>query len=213
MSPPSRRSRPMRRGRRRGRRRPLPAGPVPARARRAGGRPARAQHRARRPPASRPTPAAPGSPSTTATVAGVALALVRDGVWGLSLFAVADDLQRRGVGRRAARRGPRASRRTPAGGSSSPPSTPARCAATRAPAWRCIPASRRPASPTASGSPTWRPASRTPAMTGSPVADAIGRARAGAPATAATCRSLLAHRCRLLTFEDRAFARARRSRA
>jgi hypothetical protein len=33
-------------------------------------------------------------------IAGVALALVREGVWGLSLFAVASDLQGRGVGRR-----------------------------------------------------------------------------------------------------------------
>jgi GNAT superfamily N-acetyltransferase len=33
-------------------------------------------------------------------VAGVALALVREGVWGLSLFAVAPALQGRGVGRR-----------------------------------------------------------------------------------------------------------------
>ncbi|MEA2288798.1 MAG: hypothetical protein QOD55_795 [Solirubrobacteraceae bacterium] len=33
-------------------------------------------------------------------VAGLALALVRDGVWGLSLFAVAEPLQGRGVGRR-----------------------------------------------------------------------------------------------------------------
>jgi len=33
-------------------------------------------------------------------IAGVALALVREGVWGLSLFAVADEAQGRGVGRR-----------------------------------------------------------------------------------------------------------------
>src|SRR5215210_845410 len=33
-------------------------------------------------------------------VAGVALALVREGVWGFSLFAVAPELQGRGVGRR-----------------------------------------------------------------------------------------------------------------
>jgi len=33
-------------------------------------------------------------------VAGIALALVREGIWGLSLFAVAADVQGRGVGRR-----------------------------------------------------------------------------------------------------------------
>jgi GNAT superfamily N-acetyltransferase len=33
-------------------------------------------------------------------VAGVALALVREGIWGFSLFAVAEDLQGQGVGRR-----------------------------------------------------------------------------------------------------------------
>jgi GNAT superfamily N-acetyltransferase len=33
-------------------------------------------------------------------VAGIALALLREGIWGLSLFAVAEDVQGRGVGRR-----------------------------------------------------------------------------------------------------------------
>ena len=33
-------------------------------------------------------------------IAGIALALVREGVWGFSLFGVAEDLQGRGVGRR-----------------------------------------------------------------------------------------------------------------
>ena len=48
---------------------------------------------------STPIPAAAGWPSTTAASPGVGLALIREGVWGFSLFGVAEALQGRGVGR------------------------------------------------------------------------------------------------------------------
>ena len=141
-------------------------------------------------------------------VAGVALALIREGVWGFSLFAVAEALQGRGVGRALfARCWPTATAPRAAHRSSARP-TRRRWASTRAAGLPSARAWRRPAIPdldrarrtsTASSTPA-RPASRWPTPSA---------ASCAAPATGATCRVPMAHGARLLVFEDRAFAVAR----
>ena len=79
-------------------------------------------------------------------VQGVGLALVREGVWGFSLFGVAEALQGRGVGRELFARcwAYGADARGHIVLSSA---NPARWASMLAPACRFAPASRRPASP------------------------------------------------------------------
>ena len=144
-------------------------------------------------------------------VEGVALALVREGVWGLSLFARAEALQGRGVGRelldallglrrRRARAHhplldhPQAMRRY------------ARAGLRAAPVRR-----RRPGSPTARARPTSTASSRR-GEAGLAVADAIGRDVRGA----GHGRDLpvpMAHGARLLVFEDRALRRRARRAA
>jgi GNAT superfamily N-acetyltransferase len=136
-------------------------------------------------------------------VAGVALALIREGVWGFSLFAVAEALQGRGVGRALFERcwayGDRAHGRMIL--SSTHPAAMRRYAHTGLPIRPCV---------AAAGVPDL---SRTPDLdgvheageAGIPVADAIGRALRGA----GHGRDLpvpMAHGARLLVLEDRAFA-------
>jgi GNAT superfamily N-acetyltransferase len=137
-------------------------------------------------------------------IAGVALALEREGVWGLSLFAVADELQGRGVGRALldaslglapGARGriilssehPGAMRRYARAGLALHPCV----AATGIPDLHRIPDAAARVEDAGAG--------------GIPIADAVGREVRGA-GHGRDLPLLLEHRCRLLTFEDRAFA-------
>ena len=170
-----------------------------------GGAPARAH-----PPSARaPIPAAAGWPSTTAASQGVGLALIREGVWGFSLFGVA-------AGAAGPRRRPRAvrallgvRRRRRAGISSSARPTRRRWASTRTPGCRSAPAWRRRGSPTSRARPT-STASSTPARRASrwPTPSA---ASCAAPGHGRDLPVPMAHGARLLVFEDRAFALARGS--
>ena len=118
------------------------------------GRARRAPARAHPPSAGAPIPAAAGWPSTTAASPASALALIREGVWGFSLFGVAEALQGRGVGRELFARcwaygaGARGQHRPqldqPAGDGP----------ATRTPGCRSARAWRRPGSPTSRARPT-----------------------------------------------------------
>jgi GNAT superfamily N-acetyltransferase len=141
-------------------------------------------------------------------VEGVALALVREGIWGFSLFGVADDLQGRGVGRELFARcwaygeGARGHLVL----SSTNPQAMGIYAHTGLPIRPCV---------AAAGIPDL---SRAPDVddvvdageAGLAVADVIGRDLRGA----GHGRDLpvpMAHGARLLVFEDRAFAVARAS--
>jgi GNAT superfamily N-acetyltransferase len=139
-------------------------------------------------------------------VEGVALSLIREGVWGFSLFGVSDALQGRGVGRELFARcwdyGARARGRIIL--SSTNPAAMAIYARTGLPVRPCIAAAGI------------ADLSRAPDLdgiedageAGLPVADAIGRALRGA----GHGRDLpvpMAHGARLLVYEDRAFALAR----
>jgi GNAT superfamily N-acetyltransferase len=141
-------------------------------------------------------------------VAGVALALIREGVWGFSLFGVAEALQGRGVGRALFARcweyG--ADARGHLVLSSTNPQAMGIYAHTGVPIRPCV---------AAAGIPDL---SRAPDVdgivdagaAGIPLADAIGRELRGA----GHGRDLpvpMAHGARLLVFEDRAFALARGS--
>jgi GNAT superfamily N-acetyltransferase len=141
-------------------------------------------------------------------VAGVALALIREGVWGFSLFGVAEALQGRGVGRALFARcweyG--AGARGHLVLSSTNPQAMGIYAHTGVPIRPCV---------AAAGIPDL---SRAPDVdgivdagaAGIPLADAIGRELRGA----GHGRDLpvpMAHGARLLVFEDRAFALARGS--
>ena len=137
-------------------------------------------------------------------IAGVALALVRDGLWGLSLFAVADEVQRRGVGRRlldaVLALAPDARGRVIL--SSEHPGAMRRYALAGLALHPCVQASGLP-----DRSRITDLADRVEdaGPDGIPVADAVGRHVRGA-GHGRDLPLLLAHRCRLLTFEDRAFA-------
>ncbi|HEX5901196.1 MAG TPA: GNAT family N-acetyltransferase [Solirubrobacteraceae bacterium] len=141
-------------------------------------------------------------------LAGVALALIREGVWGFSLFAVAQELQGRGVGRELFARCWEYG--TSARGhlvlSSTNPQAMGIYAHSGVPIRPCV---------AAAGVPDL---SRAPDVdgivdageAGIPLADAIGRELRGA----GHGRDLpvpMAHGARLLVFEDRAFALARGS--
>jgi RimJ/RimL family protein N-acetyltransferase len=140
-------------------------------------------------------------------VAGVGLALIRDGIWGFSLFAVAEDVQGQGVGRRLleacfrygeAARGhlilssenPAAMRRYARLGLEIRPAVAAAGIADLA---------RMPAAVARV---------EDAGATGIPLADAIGRRVRGA-GHARDLPVALASGASLLTFEDRAFAVAR----
>jgi GNAT superfamily N-acetyltransferase len=141
-------------------------------------------------------------------VAGVALALIREGVWGFSLFAVAQALQGTGVGRELFAR----SWEYGAGArghlvlSSTNPQAMAIYAHTGVPIRPCV---------AAAGIPDLARAPDVDGIVdageaGIPLADAIGRELRGA----GHGRDLpvpMAHGARLLVFEDRAFALARGS--
>ena len=139
-------------------------------------------------------------------VQGVALSLIREGLWGFSLFGVADALQGRGVGRElfARCRAYGADARGHIILSSTNPVAMATYARSGLPVRPCI---------AAAGIPDL---SRAPELdgieeageAGLPVADAIGRALRGA----GHARDLpvpMAHGARLYVYEDRAFALAR----
>jgi GNAT superfamily N-acetyltransferase len=137
-------------------------------------------------------------------VAGVALALLREGIWGLSLYAVAEDLQGRGVGRRlldAARAYGREAR-----GhivlSSERPAAMRRYARAGLDLHPCVAAAGvvdRAAIPDAAARV------EDAGSAGIPLADAVGRAVRGA-GHGRDLPLMLDHGARLLTLEDRAFA-------
>jgi len=141
-------------------------------------------------------------------VAGVALALIREGVWGFSLFAVAQELQGSGIGRELFARcweyG--AGARGHLVLSSTNPQAMSIYAHTGVPIRPCV---------AAAGIPDLARAPDVDAIVdageaGIPLADAIGRELRGA----GHGRDLpvpMAHGARLLVFEDRAFALARGS--
>jgi GNAT superfamily N-acetyltransferase len=141
-------------------------------------------------------------------VAGVALALIREGVWGFSLFAVVEALQDSGVGRELFARcweyG--AGARGHLVLSSTNPQAMAIYAHTGVPIRPCV---------AAAGIPDLARAPDVDGIVdageaGIPLADAIGRELRGA----GHGRDLsvpMAHGARLLVFEDRAFALARAS--
>jgi GNAT superfamily N-acetyltransferase len=141
-------------------------------------------------------------------VEGVALALIREGVWGFSLFGVAEALQGRGVGRElfarcweygAAARGHLVL-------SSTNPQAMGIYAHTGVPIRPCVAAAGIPDLSLAPDVDGIADAGEA----GIPLADAIGRELRGA----GHGRDLpvpMAHGARLLVFEDRAFALARAS--
>jgi GNAT superfamily N-acetyltransferase len=139
-------------------------------------------------------------------VEGVALALVREGVWGYSLFGVAEALQGRGVGRTLFERCWQygAGARGHIILSSTNPSAMGIYARTGLPIRPCV---------AFGGIPDL---SRAPSLdgieeagdAGIPLADAIARELRGA-GHGADLPVPMAHGARLLTFEDRAFGLAR----
>jgi len=141
-------------------------------------------------------------------VEGVALALIREGVWGFSLFGVAEALQGRGVGRELFARcwayGEGARGRIVL--SSTNPQAMGTYARTGLPIRPCVAAAGIPDLERAPDVDDVVEAGEA----GLDVADAIGRALRGA----GHGRDLpvpMAHGARLLVFEDRAFAVARAS--
>ena len=90
-----------------------------------------------------PTRAARGWPRTSTGSPGCALALRREGVWGLSLLVVRPGLQSAGVGRALLRARARVRATARAGGSSSPRPTRGRCAPTPGSGSTCTRAVRR----------------------------------------------------------------------
>jgi GNAT superfamily N-acetyltransferase len=141
-------------------------------------------------------------------VAGVGVALVREGVWGFSLFGVAEALQGRGVGRELFARcwDYGAGARGHLILSSTNPQAMAIYARTGLPIRPCVAAA---GIPDLAGAPDVADVVDAGAA-GIPVADAIGRELRGA----GHGRDLpvpMAHGARLLVFEDRAFALARGS--
>jgi GNAT superfamily N-acetyltransferase len=137
-------------------------------------------------------------------VAGVALALERDGVWGLSLFAVAEELQGRGIGRAlldaALGHAPDARGRIIL--SSEHPGAMRRYARAGLTLHPCVSAS---GVADLARVPDAAARVEDAGADGIPIADAVGRAVRGA-GHGRDLPVLLRHRCRLLTFEDRAFA-------
>ena len=118
-------------------------------------------------------------------VEGVGLALIREGVWGFSLFGVAEALQGRGVGRELFARCWAYGEGARGHLILSSPNPQAMLEPTPTPGCRSAPASRRQGSPTSSGrrtSTTWsRPTRRASRW---PTRSAPSR---GAQATGATC--------------------------
>src|SRR3954470_16610778 len=137
-------------------------------------------------------------------IAGVALALVREGVWGLSLFAVADELQRRGVGRRlldaALACAPDARGRIIL--STEHPGAMRRYVLAGLSLHPCVQAA---GIPDRSRIPDVAGRVEDAGAAGIAVAEAVARHVRGA-GHGPDLPVLLEHRCRLLTFEDRAFA-------
>ena len=137
-------------------------------------------------------------------IAGVALALVREGIWGLSLFAVDEEVQRRGVGRRlldgALAWAPDARGRIIL--SSEHPGAMRRYALAGLGLHPCVQAG---GIPDRSRIPDLAARVEDAGADGIPVADAVSRHVRGA-GHGRDLGLLLEHRCRLLTFEDRAFA-------
>jgi hypothetical protein len=141
-------------------------------------------------------------------VEGVALALIRDGVWGFSLFGVAEALQGRGVGRDLFARcwAYGAGARGHLILSSTNPQAMGIYARTGLPIRPCVAAAGIPDLARAPDVDDVVEAGEA----GLPLADAIGRELRGA----GYGRDLpvpMAHGARLLAFEDRAFAVARGS--
>jgi GNAT superfamily N-acetyltransferase len=139
-------------------------------------------------------------------VAGVGLSLIREGVWGFSLFGVAEALQGRGIGRELFARcweyG--AGARGHIILSSPNPPAMATYARTRLAIRPCVAAAGIPDLERAPGLDGVEDAGEA----GIPLADAIGRELRGA----GHGRDLpvpMAHGARLLVFEDRAFGLAR----
>jgi GNAT superfamily N-acetyltransferase len=139
-----------------------------------------------------------------AAIAGVALALVRERVWGLSLFAVADEVQRRGVGRRlldaALACAPDARGRIIL--STEHPGAMRRYALAGLSLHPCVQAG---GIPDRARIPDVAGQVEDAGAAGIPVADAVARHVRGA-GHGRDLPLLLENRCRLLTFEDRAFA-------
>jgi GNAT superfamily N-acetyltransferase len=137
-------------------------------------------------------------------VAGVALALLREGIWGFSLFAVAEDVQGRGVGRRlldaALRYGHDARGHIVL--SSERPAAMRLYARAGLDLHPCVAAA---GAVDGAAIPDVAARVEDAGSAGIPLADAVGRAvrRAG---HGRDLPLLLRHGARLLTFEDRAFA-------
>lgn len=136
-------------------------------------------------------------------VAGVALALLREGIWGFSLFAVAEDVQGRGVGRRlldAALRYGRGARGHIVLSSERPAAmrSYARAGLDLHPCVAAAGVVDRAAIPPAAARV------EDAGSAGIPLADAVGRAVRGA-GHGRDLPLLLRHGARLLTLEDRAF--------
>src|SRR5829696_550344 len=138
------------------------------------------------------------------TVEGVALALEREGLWGLSLFAVGEELQGRGVGRAlldaALGLAPEARGRIIL--SSEHPGAMRRYARAGLALHPCVSAS---GIPDRSAIPDVAARVEDAGADGISIADAVGREARGA-GHGRDLPILLEHRCRLLSFEDRAFA-------
>jgi GNAT superfamily N-acetyltransferase len=144
-------------------------------------------------------------------VAGVALALVREGIWGLSLFAVATEHRDRGVGRKLleASFGHGADARGHIVLSTEHPAAMRRYARLGLDLHPCVAAAgvvRRDLLP--AGAPD---GVHEAGAEGIPVADAIGRAVRGA-GHGVDLPVMLEHGSRLLLLEDRAFAVVREDR-
>jgi GNAT superfamily N-acetyltransferase len=137
-------------------------------------------------------------------IAGVALAIVREGLWGLSLFAVAEALQGRGVGRAlldaALACAPDARGRAIL--SSEHPAAMRRYGAAGLALHPCVSAA---GIPDRARIPDVAARVEDSGADGIRVADAIGRHVRGA-GHGRDLPVALAHHHRLLTFEDRAFA-------
>jgi GNAT superfamily N-acetyltransferase len=143
-------------------------------------------------------------------IVGMALALVREGIWGLSLFAVARDHQSRGIGRELleAAFGHGADARGHLILSSESPAAMRRYARLGLELRPCVSAAGivdRTRLPAADGVVDAGP-------DGIPVADAIGRAVRGAGHGMDLQVSIHDPGARLLLYEDRAFALVRKDR-